>query len=667
MTTTVTVKCSTCQASYQAPREREGARFKCKSCGTTLTVPRSEPAAPELPVVMPSAPPPPAPERPVVMPSQTPPRERPVVMPAAAEKSEAPRARAPGRPDRPPRAPAPAPEPRKSKLNLVVIAIVGVAILGIGGYFAWPDEKPDGPQRPEQPLAGTPLKQDARPFDAAKRVAELTTELGTSSAGQLWALAKKLDAEARSWREKNAPAEAVERLEHEKQVALENLVKLDPNHAEARALREEVKYSGELDPFSDAPYLSDSDRDLVRRNRLAVTTLAGESGGWVTKRIYESQVRPLVERFSAAQAAAESQAASPFGIKAKALETDTLAYLSTTMGGTTAFRAFVHKPYVIFVEENPGWSPQAEAKSLFSPLRAILEAFLKEFGGLGLKPLEEPVPVIYFMSEERYGKYNEKIGNTGMRVLAHYEPPSGRLVLNRGVNHEVIIHEGTHQIFDKYTDNKLPHPRQSFWFQEGIAEWFGGSNRLQAKDGSWTYETGVLLDGRLDEWRHLEKSLFTLGDLLQQTYGKRNEYILQGPAGQAKIGLVYAQGWFLIYFLNHFNVDPTGMVRIGDKGKYAQGWSEYLKAELGGKTGKKVFMECLKLDDAALEKMNKEYVEYYEFVMRKRNLGQIQDKKLVAWDKYVNKKGVKTGEKPDDLLIAPPRNRPESGQDTKPK
>jgi hypothetical protein len=202
----------------------------------------------------------------------------------------------------------------------------------------------------------------------------------------------------------------------------------------------------------------------------------------------------------------------------------------------------------------------------------------------------------------------------------------------------------------------LPPPKQSFWFQEGIAEWFGGSNRIPKGDG-WEYETGVLLEGRLSGWRQLEKDQFTLDEPLQQTYAKRNEYIMAGPAGQTKIQLVYSQGWFLIYFLNHFNVDASGMVTIGKRGKYADGWGDYLKAELSGKTGKKVFMESLKLDDAGLAKMNEEYLAYFNFVMKKLNLGQVREKKLVAWDQYVNQRGQKTGEKDDDLLIAPPRNR----------
>lgn len=668
MTTTVTVVCDACKASYQVPKERAGARFKCKKCSATLTVPRTDsPAAlatPSIPI-----PPPVALATPSV--PIPPPADRPAGATDAPSAARRPRTDRPGRADRPERPSARPLEPAvesKSKLNLILLVILGIAVLAIGGYFAWPKAAPiDTPKRPD-PGTLTASSQDGNSptFDAAKRVSEFKKETGSATAPGLWTLVKKIDDEAKVWKEKKAPDSAIEELMQSRELAVDEIVKINPDHAEARAARGEVKYNDELEPFFDAPYLSDSERDLVRKNRLSITTRAGENAGWISKKLYDMQVAPLVDKLSLQQKAAESMAASDFGRSAKSMEAETLTYLNKQLEGKAAFRAFIHKPYLIFVEENPGWSPQAEAKGLFSPLKAILEAFMKEFGGLGLAPLDVPVPVLYFVSEERYREYNKSIGNTGMNVLAHYEPGSGRLALNRGVNHEVIIHEGTHQIFDKYTKNMLPHPKQSFWFQEGVAEWFGGSNRLQDKDGSWTYETGVLLDERLTSWRSLESSQFKLADLLNQTYGKRNEYLLQGGAGQAKIGLVYAQGWFLIYFMNHFNVDATGLVRIGEKGKYADRWSEYLKAELQGRTGKKVFMEMLKIDDAGLETMHKEFVDYFNFVQRKKNIGQVKSKKLVAWDKYVNLKGQKNGTREDDLLI-PPERKAESGPASRPK
>jgi hypothetical protein len=653
MTTTVTVKCHSCQASYQAPRERAGAHFKCKKCGETLTVPK----APEE-----SAPPP---ARPVVMPAAGPaarPVVKPVVMPVA-EPVDKPVVM-PSRPPRPQRgraAPEPAAkEPTKSRTTLVLAVLGGVVLLGAGGYFAFggskdADKKPKAPENANVTAKtnDTASKPVVLAYDAAKRIKELTAATGSDSAGQMWALAQKIDEEWKSWQTKGAPAEAADRLCEARDEVLDKLVGLMPDHAEARAMRGEVRYDNQLDPFFDAAYLSESERDLVRANRLVVNTRAGENAGWITKLAFDTKVKPLVEKFGPMQAEAESRNASPFGKAAKKMENDVIADMNTKLGGKAAFRAFIHHPYLIFVEENASWSPSAEAKTLFSPLKGIHEAFLREFGGLNLKQLDDPVPVLYFKSEEQYQEYNKAIGNTGLRAAAHYEPQTGRLALNRGVNHEVIIHEGTHQLFDKYTSKMLPHPAQSFWFQEGIAEWFGGSNRLQAKDGSWTYETGVLLDGRLGEWRALEEAEFKLPDLLDQTYGKRNDYIMKGGEGQKKIGLVYAQGWFLIYFLNHFNVDDKGVVQIGSKGKYRDRWNDYLKAELSGKTGKKVFMECLKVDEAGLEKMHDEYKKYFLFVVKKQNLGHVKDKKLVKWDEYVNKKGQKTGEKDDDLLIDP--------------
>jgi hypothetical protein len=683
MATTVTVKCPSCEASYQAPAERAGAHFKCKKCNEILTVPGPPaeldleptperpvvmPATPPRPVVMPAKPAPATPpeDRPVVMPAKpaAAPPGRPVVMPAAAPASTpaqaAPRPRPGVRARALPPVPEPAGTPTKSRTPLAIVVVGLLLAIGVGGYFAWPkaEQKTDTPQPPGRGASvEDPTQPKAPVFDAAKTAALLRKETGADSAGQTWSLVQKLDAEIKTWREKSAPAEAIGQLEQERDTVLDDLVKLSPDHAEARALRGELKYEKELDPFFDATYLTDADRELVRKNRLLVNLKAGENAGWIPKTTYETQVKPLVEKFSAAQAAAEALAASPFGQSAKKLENEVLTDLTKLLGGKASFRAFIHEPYLIFVEENPGWSPPAMAQEIFSPLKAIHEAFLREFGGLGLKALDEPVPVVYFKSEEQYGEYNKAKGHDSKGVLAHYEPPTGRLALNRGVNHEVIIHEGTHQLFDRYTTGKLAHTRQSYWFQEGIAEWFGGSNRVQAKDKSWTYETGVLLDGRLDSWRALEKKQFTLSELLEQTYAKKSEYTAQGPEGQVKIGLVYAQGWFLIYFLNHFLVDDAGMVKIGVKGKYAAGWSDYLKAELTGKSGKKIFMECLKIDEAALQKMNEEYQAYFEFVQRKRNLGQVLDKKLVPWDQYMNKAGKKTGEKEDDLLVDPRRKK----------
>ena len=259
---------------------------------------------------------------------------------------------------------------------------------------------------------------------------------------------------------------------------------------------------------------------------------------------------------------------------------------------------------------------------------------------------------MYFKSEEQYEEYNKALGHDSQerpRALRAPDRPSRAEPRRQPRGHHPRGHApAVRPVHDEQA--RAPRCSRSGSrkaSRSGSAEATG----YRPKDGSWTYETGVLLDGRLDEWNTLAESEFTLADLLNQTYAKRNEYLLRGGEGQKKIGLVYAQGWFLIYFLNHFNVDETGMVKIAAKGKYADGWNEYLKAELAGKTGKKVFMECLKVDDAAIENMNKEYKAYFDFVRRSATSARSRRRSSIPWDQYVNKVGKKTGEKEDDMLI----------------
>jgi len=60
---------------------------------------------------------------------------------------------------------------------------------------------------------------------------------------------------------------------------------------------------------------------------------------------------------------------------------------------------------------------------------------------------------------------------------------------------------------------------------------------------------------------------------------------------------------------------------------------------------------------AIADAMQEEYKAYFKYIQRKRSLGQVVDKQIVAWDQYVSAKGKKTGEKEDDLLVDPKRDK----------
>jgi hypothetical protein len=201
---------------------------------------------------------------------------------------------------------------------------------------------------------------------------------------------------------------------------------------------------------------------------------------------------------------------------------------------------------------------------------------------------------------------------------------------------------------------------RSYWFQEGIAEWYGGAHRIIKPDGSREYEVGLM---HLDRVSSIEKArgaagdrLFSIRELVSTRYLDRSKIEADG-----RVYNLYAQAWFLIYFMNHFNVDAQGFVDPTKPGKYKARWEEYVKQELRGKTGLDVLMKTMQLDDKALEDLEVEYWRYFQWISKKSSYGHVVDKKVLPWDVYRNKRGEATGEKSDDLLppldpeIVPPR------------
>ena len=102
--------------------------------------------------------------------------------------------------------------------------------------------------------------------------------------------------------------------------------------------------------------------------------------------------------------------------------------------------------------------------------------------------------------------------------------------------------------------------------------------------------------------------------------------------GANRIRLVYAQGWFLIYFLDHFSADAHGIVELGAPGVYRDAWLRYLKREMDGASGKAAFLEALAPSGVDLAKLEREMNAYLDCVIRKVAKGHVRDQKLVRWN-----------------------------------
>ena len=532
----------------------------------------------------------------------------------------------------------------------VVAAIVGIIVATSSGG----DSGGQKDQQQEQPEAPNPREVVDTEIKALTAAHDLKSADGCWEASQ--AAFKKVD----RWLEERKPTEAVNLLRAKAISWRDEVRKLEPDHAAYREARNELKYDGQLDDLLNAPWINEVELKDVERVHKSLARLADKNDGWIASSELK-KVTALQEQFAEKAQAYKDMLESPFYVEAQKIIEPTEKEVEERMAAHKdkwdGVEVHIQQPYVFFVQRDAGWDAVNVAKDILQEFLYLQNQIIKEFPAMKLKPVDDPVPVLYFRNHAMYQAY---AGNAGSGALAHFEPMTGRLVLHDTCDVSTRRHEGTHQLMWFWTgDNgagKNPNTR-SYWFNEGLAEWYGAANRIPTEDGSYEFVTGRIDVGRMGSFKHLDPTdrasqstsaltAFNLSDLLELTYGDRSK-----PEVNRRTSLVYAQGWFMLYFMNTFNVDEKGVMVLNSKGKYADGFRAYMKEELAGRTGKDLFMEKVGLDDAGLRKMRDEYWRYVAFINSKINLGQVgSDGRMIHWHEYINKRGQKTGEETDDLL-----------------
>ena len=319
-----------------------------------------------------------------------------------------------------------------------------------------------------------------------------------------------------------------------------------------------------------------------------------------------------------------------------------------------------YKPYLIIVEKDKGWDESDVAREKADQLHQLMNIFYDEYRELlSLQDIKVPVPVVLFKKHAAYRAYAVKRG-ADKGAIGHFEHDTGRLLVSEETERDTLFHEGTHQIIAFNTGERIrvDFLTRSYWFQEGVAEYFGATHiELDPATNKWKYELGRLQMGRLSSWRNNEHKAYKLWDLLDLTYRTREKNKTEG--NEDLNGFAYSQGWFLIYFLNNYLIDDEGVVQIGKKGKHHEKWLKYFQGELDGKTGRPFFLQTLGLwKDGAVdqEKFNafeKEFVNYYNWMNRKSSMKyHTKERELIPWDKVTNK-GRMIGEKIDDMIVPP--------------
>jgi Protein of unknown function (DUF1570) len=291
------------------------------------------------------------------------------------------------------------------------------------------------------------------------------------------------------------------------------------------------------------------------------------------------------------------------------------------------FDPVLFRPYLLMVEKDPKQKSVDRAYEVVQLLRMLEDTWRRryakeiDFSGQMAAP-----PILLLKSREAYETYNRRNETKYVPVLSagHYEPwdPRRMVIYKSDPEQErvVIFHEGTHMLFDHKNVAKSGDTasNQSMWFSEGIAEYFGGHGPSTEKDpvtGAPLWEPGRINDTRIDamDVARKMKVLIPFESLVKTTraeWGARNEKERMWSQ------MIYAQGWALVYFLNH-----------GENGKYQKDFVEYMKLEINGKSGLETFKEVF--GKHGMDQIAKGYDDFLAFIIKKHKEKKIVGGKIV--------------------------------------
>jgi hypothetical protein len=482
-----------------------------------------------------------------------------------------------------------------------------------------------------------------RDFPTRAAIASLRERHADDSSQARWAHAQELRALAAAWQAEGAPEDDRNELLAAAVDVEHALLAKDPSFAPLRALRGEVLWRELRDGYDDFDerFFTKAEAARLLAALKQLDRAAARNDGWIARSEWEAVAKPLGVRAAEARAQWNELMKTRLGKAARAVEIEDLADLRTLLP-TTRFRPWYHLPFVMLVEQDAGWEESEAALPIARTLLGLRRAFFGLYGdALGIRPDDQrAVPVVLFKTREGYHRYLAlRRQRDVLGTEAHFEPKDERLVLHAQCAVSTILHEGTHQLVRANVRAPLDTYAQSLWFHEGIAEWFAGSVQTgEDPDGVPRYEAGLLLLPDVEPGQFLgplailrgaapseRVPLATLAGIMLES---RDKLAAQGADGARKIRHLYAEGWFLIYFLNRFNADAEGRVDLGAPGKYRDLWVRYLRGEIRGASGRKAFMDALTDAGVPLERLERERELWLAFVLRKIEKGDLDGQKL---------------------------------------
>jgi len=530
---------------------------------------------------------------------------------------------------------------------VAVLAGAGAVVLGLAGFLAFGGKgggevgrRPDlGPPAQDLPKAKlTPEQEEWRAAkEEAARIAVLERRIAVARASTEGTrrLHEFLRSEGRDDLGKRA---------------VEERLKTDPDDAWANGVLGRTDLRKEIDEISGDTDLRESptpEWESLRKRR-------EEKRCWVDPRD-----RDAVQAELAAARAARDVARDPWHRAAQAVFRDEVV-------GRVEFREFgpFHPkevpPYLIVAQE-PRDKFRQSTKNVLDRAGQIYTCLLENFRArmveIGLpnpeiRDMGNPVLKCFVFNDRiTYEDFHVRQGfdknDLVLRARAYYAwapdqwmrtYDTGAPSLSLDPDTCVAFHEGTHQLVHYFRrwyltqEDRKKNPSapevalasgrirgRCHWFNEGIAEVFGGAYRVA--DGKWRLFS--VLTNRVAEWsihRGHGDPDWTLREVLEMANSGQmrllGERKLPGKSSELD-SLFYAQAWTLHHFLYY-----------GADGRYRKRYLEYLKQEMLSNSGLEVFLQCMEVGDdpddreGFLQQLDKRWREHHKTLDDERTRGE---------------------------------------------
>ncbi|NUN49562.1 MAG: DUF1570 domain-containing protein [Candidatus Brocadiae bacterium] len=484
---------------------------------------------------------------------------------------------------------------KKSPVKLIAAVVLGLAVLGGGGFFAW---------RSMQGTGGGGASSPEATYE--KKLAALKAGKTDDLSIALWCSAQKpdrydahLDEAARK-----SPGDSRVMSALAERYWTRLAARPPASAAECLALIKEAEAAGLITEKKRLARIATTFDDANEEAWAAAGAVKFTPSGEDSTSRFVAKVEH--DRLAEDDRKQKEEAARLAGLSERDKRVmDRVTRLRIEFGADFIFKE--DKPLLFCIQTSPGYNAELKLDEYVGELKAFYSRFYERFGDkFQLGDLNDQVMLIWiFRDPQTYRIYGDKRGLPA-GAGGHWEGSAGaeRLMLfhssdNRADPYGTIFHETVHMIVYYATQLRGKSSGQMLWFTEGIATYFEPFTRDER--GRIRQDGNTLNKDRLPMIRNYcsQNAHVKLTDMLAKTYRDFSfEMAAPGdPRRKLERGLLYyAQAWSMVYFFYNY-----------ENGKYAEKFEQYFREELNGNPGPATFR---KVFGENLDTLEKEWLEF---------------------------------------------------------